>query len=150
MPVTQRQLAASIAMALQIADSEAIAAFLLDPATTLTDHNPLSRTSAGAQRQIWTGRQREFASFGVAALGVPCLLNALQRLPNDEPMIQEMLQAGPCRAYVYHYGDGCRIVGAVLHAKGTASLPVVKLPRWARARPAKRKPSLQLDLFAIL
>ena len=102
MPVTQRQLAASIAMALQIAERDAIEAFLLDAATTLTDHNPLSRTSVGAQRQIWTSRQRESAAFGVAALGVPCLLNALQGLLNDEPLIQEMLEAGPFRAYVYH------------------------------------------------
>ncbi|TXM91398.1 hypothetical protein [Methylobacterium sp. WL116] len=137
-------------MALQIAERSAIAAFLLEAATTLTDHNPLSRTSVGAQRQIWTGRQREFASFGVAALGVACLPTALHRLPPDEPLVQEMLKAEPFQAYVFHQGDGCRIVGAVLHAKGTASLPVVKLPRWARAQPAKRKPTLQLDLFAIL
>lgn len=63
---------------------------------------PLSRTSAGAQHQIWTGRQREFVSVGVSELGVPCLLNALQQLLNDEPMIQKMLQAGPCWAYVHH------------------------------------------------
>ncbi|WP_246685270.1 hypothetical protein [Methylobacterium sp. WL103] len=136
-------------MALHIVERDAIAAFLLDAATTLTDHNPLSRTSAGAQRQIWTGRQREFASFGVAALGVACLLNALQRLLNDEPMIQEMLQAGPCRAYVYHHEDGCRIVGAVLHAKANAHLPEIRPLRRTRARRIVRLPTPQLDLFAI-
>jgi hypothetical protein len=142
-PVTQRQLAASLRIATHIADREAVAAFLLDTATTIAAHNPLSRTSAGAQRQIWTGRQREFASFGTSAIGVPCLLQALHRLPTDEPLVQEMLQAGLCRAYVYHHGDGCRIVGAVLHAKGNASLPVIPVPRRLRIR----KPTLQLDLF---
>ncbi len=136
-------------MALQIAEREAIAAFFLDPATTLADYNPLSRTSAGAQRQIWTGRQREFATFGVAALGEPCLLYALHALPNDELLVQEMLQAGPYRAYAYHHGDGCRIVGAVLHAKGNASLPVMTLPRRTGTRRNMRRPSQQLDLFAI-
>lgn len=149
MPVTQRQLAASIRTAAHIADRDVIAAFLLDATTTLSEHNPLSRTSAGAQRHIWTGRHREFVSFGVAALGVPCLLEALRALPNHEALVQEMLQAGACRAYVYHHGDGCRIVGAVLHAKGSAPLPAMKLPRRTATPRVVRQPTLQLDLFAI-
>jgi hypothetical protein len=144
-PVTQRQLAASLRTAAHIADRAVIAAFLQDAATIIAAHNPLSQTSAGAQRQIWTGRQREFASFGTSAIGVPCLLQALHRLPTNEPLVQEMLQAGLCRAYVYHHGDGCRIVGAVLHTKGNASLPVIPVPRPVRPR----KLTLQLDLFAM-
>ena len=117
--VTQHQLAASIVTALQIAGSEAIAAFLLDPATTLADCNPLFRTTSAAQRQICAGQQPEFASFGVSVLGVPCLLNALQRFPNDEPLVQEMLQAGLCRAHVFHKGDGCRFTQKIPLPFGT-------------------------------
>ncbi|TXM70700.1 hypothetical protein [Methylobacterium sp. WL120] len=44
---------------------------------TVSPYNPFSRTSIGAQRQIWTGSQREFYFWNVASLGLTCLLNAL-------------------------------------------------------------------------
>ena len=54
MPVTQRQLAASLRACAHIADREAIAGFLLDPATQ-PSINPFRMTSAGAQRSTWAG-----------------------------------------------------------------------------------------------
>lgn len=149
MPISKRQLAASIRTTPQIADREAIAAFILDDATTFAAQNPSWRTSVGAQRQVWTGYQREFRFTNVASLGLACLLKALQTHPTDEAIVQEILQANGVRAYVYHHGDGCRIVGSVVHAKANATLPVIKpLPR-ARTRQSVLRPTLQLDLFAI-
>ena len=149
MPISQRQLAASIRTALHIADRDAIAAFVLDEGTVFSPHNPFARTSVGAQRQVWTGYQREFYFSNIAALGLACLLNALCARPDDETIVQEILQADGCRAYVYHPGDGCQIVGAVLHAKGTGALPVIKpLPRGGR-RGSRQRSALQLDLFAV-
>ena len=149
MPIPQRQLAASIRTALHIVDRDAIAAFVLDEGTMFASLNPFARTSVGAQRQIWTGYQREFYFSNVASLGLACLLKALRARPDDEAVIQEILHADGCRAYVYHSGDGCQIVGAVLHARGTGALPVIKpLPRRGR-RGRGRVSALQLDLFAV-
>ena len=149
MPIPRRQLGASIRTALHIADRDAIAAFVLDESTVFAPHNPFARTSVGAQRQVWTGYQREFYFANVASLGLACLLKALHARPDDEAVVQEILQADGCRAYVYHGGDGCRIVGAVWHAKGTRALPVMKpLPRGGR-RGRGRASTLQLDLFAL-
>ena len=149
MPIPQRQLAASIRTAPHIADRYAIAAFVLDESTAVSPYNPFSRTSIGAQRQIWTGYQREFYFSNVASLGLTCLLKALHARPDDEAIVQEILQADGCRAYVYHHGDGCQIVGAVLHAKGTGALPVIKPhPRGGRRGRGQRS-TLQLDLFGV-
>ncbi|TXN19741.1 hypothetical protein FV232_26990 [Methylobacterium sp. WL30] len=148
-PLHQRQLAASIRTALHIADRDAIAAFVLDAGTVFAPHNPFARTSVGAQRQVWTGYQREFYFSNVASLGLMCLLKALQARPDDEAVVQEILHADGCRAYVYHPGDGCRIIGAVLHARGTGALPAIKpLPRGGR-RGRRQGSALQLDLFAV-
>lgn len=122
-PLTKRQLAASIQAAIHIGDRAAIAAFLLDDATAFSASNPFARTSVGAQRQIWSGHAFEFRAASIASLGLSCLMRTLDELPNDEPLVQEYLQAGPYRAYVYHQGDGCRIVGSVLHAKPRVALP---------------------------
>ena len=149
MPIPRRQLAASIRTALHIADRDAIAAFVLDESTVFSPYNPFSRTSVGAQRQVWTGYQREFFFSNVASRGLTCLLKALHARPDDEAIVQEILQADGCRAYVYHHGDGCRIVGAVLHARGTGALPVIKpLSRGGR-RGRGQGSALQLDLFAV-
>ena len=149
MPVPQRQLAVSIRTAPHIADRDAIAAFVLDESTVFASNNPFARTSVGAQRQVWAGYQSEFYFSSIASLGLACLMNALCARPDDETIVQEILQADGCRAYVYHPGDGCQIVGAVLHAKGTGALPVIKpLSRGGR-RARGQGSALQLDLFAV-
>lgn len=148
-PLTKRQLAASIQAAIHIGDRAAIAAFISDEATAFSPYNPFARTHAGSQRQIWSGQAFEFRAGSIASLGLPCLMKTLGELPNDEPLVQEYLQAGPYRAYVYHHGDGCLIVGSVLHAKPYVALPVIPV----RARPRRRRASasaqFQLDLFSI-
>ena len=149
MPVTKQQLAASVRGARYIEDRSAIAAFILDTATEFGT-NPFRRTSAGAQRQTWAGRGHEFPALGIRSTDLPCLLKALALLPIDEPLEQEILRAGPFMAYVYHHGDGDRIVGAVLHGRPGVPLPVfveVPCPQPSR-RGRARKPSAQLDLFA--
>jgi hypothetical protein len=146
--ITPRQLAASLRACIHIADREAIARFLFDPATE-TSLNPFRQTSAGAQRSIWAGQSFEFRSSRTEALGLTCLLRALDTLPAGEPLVQELFGAGPYRASIYHLGDGCQLIGAVLHGRGPMALPVfnTSTPR----RIARRSPptlSRQLDLFA--
>jgi hypothetical protein len=148
-PLTKRQLAASIQAAIHIGDRAAIAAFLLDDATAFSASNPFARTSVGAQRQIWSGHAFEFRAASIASLGLSCLMRTLDELPNDEPLVQEYLQAGPYRAYVYHQGDGCRIVGSVLHAKPRVALPVIPARPRPRRRRAPTSAQIQLDFFAI-
>jgi hypothetical protein len=148
-PVTKRQLAASIQGAHHIGDRSAIAAFILDDATEF-GANPFRRTSAGAQRQTWSGCSHEFPALGIQFAGLPCLLQALALLPTHEPLEQEVFRAGPFTAYIYHHGDGCRIVGAVLHGRPGIPLPgfaEVPCPQPSR-RGRPRTPSAQLDLFA--
>jgi hypothetical protein len=148
--VTKQQLAASVRGALHVEDRSAIAAFILDEATEFGG-NPFRRTSAGAQRQTWAGRSHEFPALGIQSTALPCLLQALALLPTHEPLEQEILRAGPFTAYVYHHGDGCRIIGAVLHGRPGIPLPVpaqVPCPQPSR-RGRPRTPSAQLDLFAI-
>ena len=149
MPLTKRQLAASIQAAIHIGDRAAIAAFIADEATAFSPYNPFAHTHAGSQRQIWAGQAFEFRAGSIASLGLPCLMRTLDKLPNDEPLVQEYLQAGPYRAYVYHHGDGCRIVGSVLHAKPHVALPVIPVRARSRRRRAPASIQIQLDLFAI-
>jgi hypothetical protein len=149
MPLTKRQLAASIQAAIHIGDRAAIAAFISDEATAFSPYNPFARTHVGSQRQIWSGQAFEFRAASIASLGLPCLMKALGELPNDEPLVQEFLQAGPYRAYVYHHGDGCQIVGSVLHAKPYVALPVIPVRARSRRRRASGSAQFQLDLFAI-
>lgn len=148
MPVSQRQLAASLRACAHIADREAIAAFLLDPATQ-TSTNPFRETSAGAQRTTWSGHSFEFRAWRTTSLGLPCLLRALAALPGDEALVQEIFASGPYRAYLYHRGDGCQIIGAVLHGRESMALPAVATPapRRTTRRPSPAR-SQQLDLFA--
>lgn len=146
MPPTKRQLAASLLMCSHIADREVIAGFVADE-TTQVSTNPFRQTSVGAQLHIWTGHTFEFRSSRTEVLGLTCLLRTLGGMPRDEPLIQEILQAGPYRAYVYHHGDGCQIVGSILHGKPGVALPVI--PKRARRRRKQSTSLTQLDLFMI-
>jgi hypothetical protein len=148
--ITRRQLAASLRACTHVADREAIARFLLDPATEAS-LNPFRETSAGAQRSIWAGQAFEFRSSRTEALGLACLLRALYTLPAGEPLVQELFGVGPYRAAIYHLGDGCQLIGAVLHGRGPMTLPVFNtLTQRRTARRSPPTPSRQLDLFAFV
>jgi len=103
-------------------------------------------------RQIWRQRAAEFQSFDIAAAGLACLLTAVSDMSVEEPLVQEILRAGPHTANVFHRGDGCRIVGAVLYGKPGVALPVLSVPRAMRSALTRqsraRLPAEQLDLFA--
>lgn len=149
MPITKRQLAASLRVCSHIADREAIASFLVDEPTE-GSVNPFWQTSAGAQRQTWSGQSFEFRSSRIESLGLGCLLKSLCALACEEPLVQEIFRSGPFRAYVYHRGDGCQIIGAVLHGGADMALPAVKHRALTKAsRRLMQARSLQLDLFAI-
>ena len=151
MTISRRQLAVSLLAADHIADRQAIAAFVADPATQPAA-NPFAQTSAGAVRQVWRQRAAEFQSLNVEAIGLACLLTALSSMGIDEALVQEILRVGPHTANVFHHSDGCRIVGAVLYGKSGAGLPAIPLPRSLRVllspRARARRPVDQLDLFA--
>lgn len=149
MPVTIRQLASSIRATSHIADRKAIAGFIMDDATEVS-LNPFPHTSAGAQKHIWAGQGFEFRTAQIESLGLTCLLKALGQLAADEPLVQEIFRSGAYRAYVYHPGDGCRIVGAVLHGRAGMALPAIKcLPCRRSPRRSNRPHPQQLDLFAL-
>ena len=151
MPISRRQLAASLLAASHIGDRHVIAAFIADPATQPAP-NPFAQTSAGAVRQVWRQRAAEFRSFDIEAAGLTCLLSAVADSRVDEVLVQEILRAGPHTANVFHLGDGCRIVGAVLYGKPGTGLPTD--PALRRGRPASSSRARtrmlveQLDLFA--
>jgi hypothetical protein len=146
-PVTKRQLSASIRASLHIDNHSTIAAFILHDATVF-GANPFRHTSAGAQRQTWSGRCHEFRALAIPCIGLPGLLQRLAFLPIDEPLEQEVLRAGPFTAYVYHHGDGCRIVGAVLHGQSNIPLPApTRSKACGRPRAYRVGGSEQLDLF---
>lgn len=146
--LTKRQLAASIQAAIHIGDRAAIAAFISDEATAFRPYNPFAPTHVGSQRQIWSGQAFEFRAASIASLGLPCLMKALAELPLDAPLVQEFLQTGPYRAFVYHHGDGCQIVRSVLHAKPYVALPNIPVRPRSRRRRAPASAQIQLDLFA--
>ncbi|SFM04889.1 hypothetical protein [Methylobacterium pseudosasicola] len=151
MSISRRQLAVSLLAAHHIADRGVIAAFVADPATQAAP-NPFAETSAGAVRQVWRQRAAEFQSFNIEAVGVPCLLRALSGMGVGEVLVQEILRAGPHTANVFHGGDGCRIVGAVLYGKPGTGLPTIPMNKSMRAafssRSRARRPTEQFDLFA--
>lgn len=150
-PISKRQLAASVLTACHIADRHVIAAFVADAATQAAP-NPFAQTSAGAVRQVWRQRVAEFQSFNVDALGLSCLLTALSGMGVDEVLVQEILRAGPHTVNLFHRGDGCRIVGAVLYGKPGTGLPTGSTSRQGRAASSSRSRIRtlvgQLDLFA--
>ena len=147
MTVDRRQLAASLRASTHIAERHTIAAFIADGAT-LPAPNAFPQTSVGAVRQAWRQRAAEFQSFDVEVVGLACLLKTLSGLGLDEALVQEILRAGPHTANVFHHGDGCRIVGAVLHGRPGVALPVPPVQRAIRPGSRSRTSSGQLDLFA--
>jgi hypothetical protein len=150
MPISRRQLVASLLAATHIAERHAIAAFVADAATQPAP-NPFAQTSAGAVRQVWRQRAAEFRSFAIEAAGLTCLLTAVSGLSVDAELVQGILRAGPHTANVFHRGDGCRIVGAVLYGKPGIGLPLIPTPRPRRVvlrSPSDRlRTAGQLDLF---
>lgn len=149
MTVDRRQLAASLHASTHIAERHAIAAFVADGAT-LPAPNAFPQTSVGAVRQAWRQRAAEFQSSDVEVVGLACLLKALSGLNLHEALVQEILRAGPHTANVFHHGDGCRIVGAVLYGRPGAALPVPPVRRAMRTGSRSRIASGQLDLFAYI
>lgn len=149
-PISRRQLAASLLAAGHIADRHVIAAFVAHPATQAAP-NPFAQTSAGVVRQVWRQRATEFQSFDVEAAGLSCLLKALTGMGVNEVLVQEILRAGPHTTNLFHRGDGCEIVGAVLYGKPRVGLPVLPMPRVTQPtltpRSRARATSGQLDLF---
>ena len=151
MTISRRQLAASLLAAIDIADRHAIAAFIADAATQPAP-NAFPHTSVGAVRQVWRQRAAEFQSFDVEALGLSCLLTAVSSMDVDEVLVQEILRAGPHTANVFHRGDGCWMVGAVLYGKPGTSLPACPTSKLERSSPRLRSRARlaagQLDLVA--
>lgn len=150
MPISPRQLTASLLAADHIADRHLIAAFVAQAATQPAP-NPFPETSVGAVSQVWRHRAVEFQSFAVEVAGLTCLLTTLSDLSLDEPLMQEILRAGPHTVNVFHRGDGCRIVGAVLYGKPGVALPVLPIPRAKASGSAPRSRARvvpgQLELF---
>ncbi|WP_331303391.1 hypothetical protein [Methylobacterium oryzae] len=150
MPISPRLLTASLLAADHIADRHLIAAFVAQAATQPAP-NPFPETSVGAVSQVWRQRAAEFQSFAVEVAGLTCLLTTLSDLSLDEPLMQEILRAGPHTVNVFHRGDGCRIVGAVLYGKPGVALPVLPIPRAKPSGSAPRSRARvvpgQLDLF---
>jgi hypothetical protein len=143
--VTKRQLASAVLTTPHIAEREVLAGFLLDEAAVFAP-NPFASTKAGAAHQLWYGRAIEFQALLVASAGLPCLLRALKALPVVEPLRQEIVRSPGHVLYLYHRGDGCRVVGAVLHGKPRQALPVL---RKRAGRPRRSIATCQLDLFAL-
>ncbi|MFB0493732.1 hypothetical protein ABIE45_006388 [Methylobacterium sp. OAE515] len=150
MPISPRQLTASLLAADHIADRHLIAAFV-DQAATQPAPNPFPETSVGTVSQVWRQRAVEFQSFAVEVAGLTCLLATLSDLSLDEPLMQEILRAGPHTVNVFHRGDGCRIVGAVLYGKPGVALPVLPILRAKASGSAPRSRGRvvpgQLELF---
>src|SRR3954470_15911612 len=143
MPVTKRQLAASVLSAEHIADRQLIAAFIRDAATEFSS-NPFAATSAATVRQIWGGKAIEFRALDIEAAGLTDLLVAVSALPGSTSLVQEILRSGPHTLNLFHHGDGCRIVGTVLYGKPNVPLPAAKVARQRR----QRAQPMQLNLFA--
>ncbi|GJD66558.1 hypothetical protein [Methylobacterium frigidaeris] len=148
MPTTKRQLAGALLTGGHITERDRLAAFIHDEATVFAA-NPFPSTTAGAAHQRWGLREIEFRAMEVASAGLSCLLSALARLPNGEPLRQEILRAGSHSLYLFHHGDGCRIVGAVLHGKPRQELPQFRPSPKPRGRPRRSPNTQQLDLFGM-
>lgn len=151
--LSQHRLADLVLAAGSGAERAAIAAFLRDAATASAS-NPFSATSAGSARHTWSGQAFEFRVLGIAAVGLPGLLEAVAGLPPAEPLVQEIFRSGPHTCCVLLDPGRTRVVGAVLYAKPGIPLPERApspvQPPAPPARPARRAriPAAQLDLFA--
>lgn len=139
---------ADLVRAAALPEGAAIAAFLRDEATAFAS-NPFAATKAGAARHTWSGQAFEFRVLGVAAAGLPSLLEAVAVLPPVAPLVQEIFRNGPHTCCVLLDPERTRVVGAVLYAKPGIPLPDLAPPA-PPARPARRTktPAAQLDLFA--
>ena len=148
MPVTKRQLAASLLSTFHIEARDMMAGFVLDEATKFLDA-PFAITSAAVLRQVWSTRGIEFRATDIQFAGLLELLRVLQSIPSETSLVQEILRSGPHTLYVFHHGDGCQIVGAVLHGKANVELPNPLVPKRGRGgrRPRSALTSKQLDLF---
>ncbi|KQO57351.1 hypothetical protein ASF24_17690 [Methylobacterium sp. Leaf86] len=149
MPISKRQLAASLLSTLRIEARDMMVGFLQLETTKFLDA-PFANTRAAVVRQVWGTRGMEFRALDIEVVGLCELLHTLQALPSETPLVQEILRSGPHTLYVFHYGDGCQIVGAVLHGKANIPLPVSIVPRRGRKRSRihSASASSQLDLFA--
>jgi hypothetical protein len=155
--VSKQRLADLVLAAHPMAEREVIAAFVSDAATAFGS-NPFFATSAGSARHTWSGQAFEFRVLGMAAAGLTNLLEAVAALPPAEPLVQEILSAGPHRCCVLLDPGRTRVVGAVLYAKPGVPLPDLPAPPSpvpaspsapsARPRRRARAAALQLDLFA--
>lgn len=120
-----------------------IAAFLRDEATAFAS-NPFSATKAGSVRHTWSGQAFEFRVLGIAAAGLPGLLEAVAALPPDAPLVQEILRSGPHTCCVLLDSGRTRVVGAVLYAKAGFPLPDLAPPPPTRPARRTRAPAAQL------
>ncbi len=77
--------------------------------------------------------------------GLACLLTALANMSVDEPLVQEILRAGPHTTNVFSHADGSRIVGAVLYGKPGFALPALPVSRSLHRTSAVGCASLQAN-----
>ena len=147
MTILKKQLAAATLTALHVNERERFCAFITDEATRVAP-NPFAVTTVGVVVQTWSTRRIEFSAFGVVQAGLDGLLScARARCPTDT-LVQEILKAGPHTLYLLHEGDGCRILGGVLHGKPGIALPHFT-PRSQRRRRSSPHRTAQLDLFTM-
>lgn len=144
--ISKKQLTAAILGTLDIDERERFAAFLGDEATRFAP-NPFAVTSVGVVVQTWSSRRIEFTAFGVVEAGLAGLVSCARGRCPTEPLVQEILKAGPHTLYLFHHGDGCRILGSVLHGKPGVALPAVT-PRRQPRRRSSPSHGAQLNLFA--
>ena len=59
-------------------------------------------------------------------------MTAVLSMAGDETLIQEILRAGPHTVNIFHQGDGCQIVGAVLYSKPETRIPAFLIAKGKR------------------
>lgn len=146
MKLSKQQLATATSIALHVDERERFCAFIADEATQFAP-NPFAVTTVGVVLQRWLTRRIEFRAFGIVEAGLACLLSCAGTRPETDTLVQEILKAGPYTLYLFHDGDGCRILGGVLHAKPGLDLPDFR-PGTRRRRRSTQTQVAQLDLFA--
>ena len=146
MTVSKQQLATATSRALHVDERERFCAFIADEATQFAP-NPFAVTTVGVVLQRWSTRRIEFRAFGIVEAGLACLLSSAGTRPETDMLVQEILKAGPYTLYLFHDGDGCRILGGVLHGKPGLDLPGFR-PGTQRRRRSSPAQVAQLDLFA--
>ena len=146
MTISKKQLAAATLSTLHVDERERFAAFLADEATQFAP-NPFAVTNVGVIVQTWPMRRIEFTAFGIVEAGLAGLLGCARARSPTDPLVQEILKAGPHTLYLFHDGDGCRMLGGVMHGKPGIELPIFK-PRSQPRRLSSHSQKAQLDLFA--